>query len=304
VRVRFGYCLTADDESDVVAAAQRAEALGFDTVLVSDHVGSGGAPLVTLAAIAQATERIRLGTFVLNNDMRNPVQLAWEASTLDRLSGGRFELGLGAGHTPQEYRATGLERRSAHDRKRRLCETVEVLRPLLAGESVTYQGEFLDLEDAQIEAAAQPRLPLLVGGNGAMLLEHAGGHADIVGLQGLGRTSPDGHTHAVRWEQPWLEQQLEQIRRGMDRRADDERPEINALVQVVAVTDDPDPIYASVCERIEGFTIDDARATPYILVGTTGEIASKIDRLATKHGITYFAVRALDDFVPVIRAFR
>src|SRR5689334_20000937 len=98
VHVRFGYCLTAEDASDVVGVAQHAEALGFDTVLVSDHVGSHSAPMVTLAAIAQTTERIRLGTLVLNNDMRNPVQLAWEASTLDRLSGGRFELGLGAGH--------------------------------------------------------------------------------------------------------------------------------------------------------------------------------------------------------------
>jgi probable F420-dependent oxidoreductase len=278
--------------------------LGFDAVLVSDHVGSGSSPMVTLAVIAQATERIRLGTFVLNNDMRNPVQLAREASTLDRCSGGRFELGIGAGHTPQEYRATGIERHSALDRKRRLCETVEVLRPLLAGESVTYRGEFLDIEGAQIDAARQPRLPILVGGNGAMLLEHAGEHADIVGLQGLGRTNPDGHTHATRWQLPWLEEQLQQVRRGAERRHDGRQPEINALVQVTAVTDDPEPVYTSVCKRIGDLTIEDARATPYLLVGTTEEIASKIDHLAGEHAITYFAVRALDAFAPVIRELR
>ena len=97
---RFGYQLSQEDESSPAAVARRAEELGFDVVLVSDHVGPGLSPLVALSAIAQATERIRLGTLVVNNDMRNPVQLAWEAATLDHLSEGRFELGVGAGHTP------------------------------------------------------------------------------------------------------------------------------------------------------------------------------------------------------------
>ena len=191
MRVRFGFCL-APDVDDAIDVAQRAERIGFDTVLASDHAGAGNAPLVTLAGIAQATERIRLGTFVLNNDMRNPVQLAWEASTLDRLSGGRFELGLGAGHTPQEYAATGIQRLPATERKRRLCESVEAMRMLFDGQSVTYRGTFVDIVEAQIPVPAQPRLPILVGGNGAALLEHAGKHADIVGLSGTGTTRADG----------------------------------------------------------------------------------------------------------------
>jgi alkanesulfonate monooxygenase SsuD/methylene tetrahydromethanopterin reductase-like flavin-dependent oxidoreductase (luciferase family) len=109
-RLRIGHQLSARIEGDPVAAAVRAEELGFDIVLAADHVGLGWSPLPTLAAVAAATERIRLGTLVLNNDMRNPVQLAWEVSTIDRISGGRFELGLGAGHTPSEYDATRIER--------------------------------------------------------------------------------------------------------------------------------------------------------------------------------------------------
>jgi probable F420-dependent oxidoreductase len=296
VPIRFGYCLphTAEDPASV---AQRAEQIGFDTVLVSDHVGPGNAPLTTLATIARATERIRLGTFVLNNDMRNVVQLAWEAATLDRLSGGRFELGLGAGHTPQEYDSTGIEKRPAADRKRRLCESVEVLRPLLAGKPVTFHGSFVDIDGAQIDAATQARLPILVGGNGAALLQHAGAHADIVGLTGTGRTRADGHMHEVRWDVPWLEEQIAQVRRGGDR-------ELNALVQVVAVTDDAPRVYARVCERIEGLDIEDARTTPYLLVGTVDEIAARIQHFADEYGITYFAVRALDEFAPVMKALR
>ncbi len=303
MRVRFGYCLAADAD-DPAGLAQRAERLGFDTVLVSDHVGTGNAPMVTLATIAAATERMRLGTFVLNNDMRNVVQLAWETATLDRLAGGRVELGLGAGHTPQEYDATGIERRTAADRKRRLCESVEVLRRLFTGEPVTYHGAFVDVDGAQIEAAMQERLPLLVGGNGAALLEYAGEHADIVGLSGTGRTRPDGHTHTVRWQLSWLREQLEQVRRGEARRSDGRAVELNVLVQVVAVTDDPAPVYTTLCERIDGLNGEDARATPYLLVGTVDDIAAKIARLANEFGITYFAVRALDEFAPVLRALR
>jgi probable F420-dependent oxidoreductase len=196
-QLRFGYQLTEEDEREPVAVARRAEALGFDVVLVSDHVGPGLSPLVALGAMAQATERIRLGTLVLNNDMRNPVQLAWEAVTLDRSSEGRFELGLGAGHTPQEYAATGVRFDDPRHRKARLMESVEVIRRLLDGEIVTYHGEHVHVDEAQIDASAQQHLPILVGGNGAALLGHAGAHADIVGLQGLGRTRPDGHRHAA-----------------------------------------------------------------------------------------------------------
>jgi alkanesulfonate monooxygenase SsuD/methylene tetrahydromethanopterin reductase-like flavin-dependent oxidoreductase (luciferase family) len=87
---------------------------------------------------------------VLNNDMRNPVQLAWEAATLDRLSGGRFELGLGAGHTAQEYGATGVGFDEPRCSKARLMESVEVIRRLVDGELVTYHGEHVHVDEAEI----------------------------------------------------------------------------------------------------------------------------------------------------------
>lgn len=102
-QIRVGHQLwPAGSIDELVAEAQAAEAAGFSTVIVPDHVNNTMmSPMVVLAAIARETESIRLGTFVINNEMRNPVQLAWESATLDRLSGGRFELGIGAGHTPQ-----------------------------------------------------------------------------------------------------------------------------------------------------------------------------------------------------------
>lgn len=271
---RFGYQLSQEDESSPVAVARRAEELGFDVVLVGDHVGSGISPLVALSAIAQATERIRLGTLVLNNEMRNPVQLAWEAATLDRLSQGRFELGVGAGHTRREYGATGVRFEEPRHRKARLMESVEVIRRLLDGELVMYHGEHLHVDEAQIDVSHQKHLPILGGGNGAKLLGHAGAHADIVGLQGLGRTRPDGHRHAVKWDPSWLTTQIDQVRDGAGQRSGD--LELNALVQVAKVTDDRAAVLSEMCERVEGLTVEHADAIPYVLIGTVEEIVEKL----------------------------
>ena len=299
---RFGFQLESEHAHDPVGVAQRAEELGFDVMLLSDHVGPGISPLVTLAAMAQATTRIRLGTYVLNNDMRNPVQLAWEAVTLDRLSGGRFELGIGAGHTPHEYDHVGLQQDRPQVRKARLAESVEILRQLFDGELVDFEGEHYRIHGAQLDRSVQQRLPIMVAGNGAALLGHAGAHADIIGLQGLGMTREDGHSHRAKWDPARLDLQVEQIRVGAG-----ESPrslEINALVQVAEVTDDRDATYAEIATRIEGLTVEHAAQTPYLLVGTIDEIVDQIIGHRERWGITYFGVRTLDEFGPVIAALR
>ena len=135
-----------------------------------------------------------------------------------------------------------------------------------------------------------------------MLLEHAGAHADIVGLQGLGKTGSDGHSHAARWDTAHLEEQLDQIERGAGARG--RTVELNALVQVASVTDDAATFLGGVCERVSGLTIESARSTPYLLVGTVNEIVEKISRCRQLWGITYFVVRTLEEFAPVIAALR
>ncbi len=300
--IRFGLQLRDPSPSDLVATAVRAEALGFDAVVVADHVGPGPAPLVVLSAIAQATERVRLGTMVLNNDMHNPVQLAWQAATLDRLSGGRFELGLGAGHTPQEYAATGIRFDPPAVRKARLVEAVPIIRRLLDGETVSFAGAHYTLEGARIDRATQDRLPILVGGNGQALLAAAGATADIVGLQGLGRTLPDGHRHTVRWDPQWLDEQVEQVRAGAGERFAE--IELSALVQVADVTNDRERVLAELTEQVEGLPIEHVRAVPYVLVGTVEEITRQVLDARDRWGITYFVVRELDAFAPVLAAVR
>lgn len=298
---RFGLAIANGLADDPIAQAKRAEASGFDVVVIGDHIGPELAPMPTLASIAAATSSIRLGTMVVNADVRNPVQLAWEAASIDRLSNGRFELGVGAGHTPQEYTAMGLHQGRPVVRKRRLMESVELIAKLLAGQTVTCVDEFFDVTDACV---TEPGLavPLLVGGNGSALLEHAGRHADIIGLQGLGRTLEDGHRHTVSWTSDHLERQLDQIRSGARDRFED--IELSALVQVIQVTDDAETAVAELCKRVPDLTPEDAAAAPYVLFGTVDEIADKLERCRERWGISYFVVRDHEQFEPVISKLR
>jgi probable F420-dependent oxidoreductase len=305
---RFGWQIRSDHESTPsdprrpLDAARRAEDLGFDVVSASDHVGPGDSPMPLLAAMAAATSTIGLGTFVLNADMRNPVHLAWEAATIDRLSGGRFELGLGAGHTPHEYHATGIELHAPAVRKAALAERVEIIRQLFDGQTVEWAGEHHTISGASIDRPTSNRLPILIGGNGDALLAHAGQHADIIGLQGLGRTLEGGHQHRVKWSTEHLDAQVDHVRLSASGRAHD--LELNALVQIVEITDDAATAEDDVLEPIEGLSRDDLRAIPYVLIGSAGEIVEKLQMCRERWGINYFAVRELDGFAPIINACR
>lgn len=300
---RFALQLDAAPGADLVATARRAEEAGFDVVVVADHVGAEGlAPMPLLASLAVATQRIRLGTYVLNVGMRNPVQLAWEAATIDHLSAGRLELGLGAGHTPAEFAACGLELQPAAVRKEGLSEAVEVIRGLLDGDEVTFTGHHHRLDRARTVASVQDRLPILVGGNGRRLLTHAARHADIVGLNGLGRTLPDGHRHELRWSPEQVDEQVQLVREAAGERWAD--LELNALVQLVTVTDDREAALADVVGRVGGLSLDDARTAPYLAVGTHDQIAEHLLGCRARWGVSYVTVRDLEAFAPVIQRLR
>ena len=153
-----------------VAARRRghAEALGFDTLLVADHLVEMLPPLLPLAFAAEATDRLRVGTFVINNDFRHPVVLAREAASLGMLTEGRFELGLGAGHMKPEYDQVGIPFDAAGVRVDRLAEAVPLIRMLLDGEEVTHEGEHYRVTAHRAWPVLEPahRVPILVGGNG------------------------------------------------------------------------------------------------------------------------------------------
>ena len=131
--VKFSVSLGQAPVEELVATAKRAEELGYHSVTMPDHLDDQLAPLIALAAIASATTTIRLLPLVLANDYRHPVVLAKELATLDALSGGRLEAGLGAGWMTTDYEFSGIQLDSPGTRIRRLAESVEIIRSLLAG---------------------------------------------------------------------------------------------------------------------------------------------------------------------------
>ena len=298
---RFGYQFTGADVAQALEEAQRAEDAGYDIFQLGDHIGLEPSPLITLAAVAGVTHDMRLGTLVLNNDLRNPVALAQELATLDQISGGRLEVGIGAGHSFTEYRAMGLDFDGPALRKERLAESVEILRPLLDGASVTRQGRHYNLEGATVERTRQAHVPILVGVNGPTALAHAAWHADIVAPTMLGRTLADGQRHEVRWETERLDRTLESLRSS----AGGLWPalEIHSLVQRVMVTPDRRQRATEVASRT-GMTVEDILATPYLCLGSPEEMAEHLLECRERWGISYYSVRSLEAFAPVIRLLR
>lgn len=296
---RFGLQLPATDLAGAVATARRAEAAGFDVVHTFDHLGDQLLPPLTpLAAIAVATDRIRLCPLVVNADFHHPLGLARDAVAIDHLSGGRMELGLGAGHSEPEYHAAGIRFDPPAVRKARLAESVEAIRRLVDGETVDHLGEHVTLRGATVGRSQQDHLPLLVGVNGRRALTHATRHADVIGLTMLGRTLPDGQRHETRWEADRLDATVAFIRREAALAGTD--PELHALVQAVVVTDDRRAVAAEFVTQGYAPTESDALATPFLAIGTPEEIVEHLLRCRDRWGISYFSVRDLDAFAPAV----
>ncbi len=297
---RFGLQLGDESVGELLDRARAAEVAGFDVLHTSDHIGGHWAPLTTLAAIGAATTRVRLCPLVVNNDFWHPVLLAREVAALDHLTDGRVELGLGAGHSFPEYEAIGMVFDPPKVRKARLAESVEVLRRLLDGESVTFTGEHYQLRDVQIAPARQAHLPIFVGVNGPAALEHAARHADTIGLTMLGRTLEDGQRHEVRWEAERLDRTVASIASEAASAGRVEPPELHALVQSVIITDDREAAAAKLADRGTVASTEIALSTPFLAIGTHAEIADHLRACRNRWGISYFSVRALRSFAPVI----
>lgn len=190
-RLRFGVVSESVREGRAwLDFARHVEDVGIDVLLLRDHFSAGAfgqqlAPFTGLAAAAAVTTRLRLGTIVLSNDFRHPAVLAHEAASLHLVSGGRFELGIGAGWYQPEYDAAGIGFDAAGRRISRLDESLGIIKGLLAGLPVHHKGEFyqidgLDLDVLPVPRPGSPRL--LVGAGGPRMLRLAARHADIVGV--------------------------------------------------------------------------------------------------------------------------
>lgn len=288
---------------DIGANAQRAEELGFSAVTLPDHFTDQAAPLIGLTAAAMATTTLRVLPLVLANDYRHPLVLAKELASLDALSGGRLDFGIGAGWMISDYEAGGMDYDSPGTRIRRLRESVDVLRQLLAGDDVSFEGEFYSIKGA----LAQPLpvqdggIPLMLAGGKQKMLTLAGEKADIVGFNpGLtagvideraGRTATAERT----------DEKLTWIRDGAGTRIDS--IELQTRIHVAVITDDRDKV-ASELAPLLGLTPQEALESPHALVGTIKQCIDEVKQWRDRWGISFVSINGndMESFAPVVEA--
>ncbi|GAA0590937.1 TIGR03621 family F420-dependent LLM class oxidoreductase [Actinomadura livida] len=290
--------------ADLTRTARRAEELGYDVLVLRDHFvaepfGDQLAPMVALASAAAATSTLRLGTMVLANDYRHPVLLAKEAATLDHLSGGRFELGVGAGWLRDEYAAAGMPFDAAGARVGRLEESLEILRSLLGGQQTTFAGDHYRIDGlTTFPRPAQPP-PLVVGAGSSRMLGIAGRHADTVGI--LPRALPDGTI-----SEEVTERLPDTIARkvGLVRAAAADRDV--ELSMMVTPTFGPDPRRAAarvaVLRGWGASAADLVLDMPSQFLGPPEHVAEQLLARRDRYGFTYYQVsdEVMDEFAAVI----
>ncbi|MFF4349906.1 LLM class F420-dependent oxidoreductase [Streptomyces sp. NPDC001530] len=286
---RFGVnMLTPAPVDEWRAKCRRAEELGYDVITVADHLGMP-APFPSLVAAAEATERPRLGTFVLNAGFWNPALLAREVATTDALTGGRLELGLGTGYVPAEHETAGLPWGSPRERVDHLLRTVEELDRLLSS------------DEHQPQPAQKPRVPLLIGANGDRMLRLTAEHADIAAFTGA-RTAEGGTLVPLTAEE--LDERVALYRESAAGRK--EPAELNLLIQIVTVTDDRDVAIEPWLSRIPHLTAQQVLELPIVLVGTLEQIIERVRAQRERYGFSYLTVLEpnMEAFAPVVEALR
>jgi probable F420-dependent oxidoreductase len=299
---RFGVSVRrAESRADWREKARRAEALGYEVFVVPDHLADILPPWVSLTVAAEAAPTMRVGTFVLNNDLRHPALVAREAAALDLLTDGRLELGLGAGHMEAEYDQIGLRFDPNAVRVARLGEAVAIVKRLLAGEEVTFSGAHYTLTGHRVSPSPvqKPRPSLLLGGNSRRLLELAGREADIVSFLGFSHRRGGRAFDLGAFGAEGTAERIRIVREAAGSRFGE--LELNAVVQRVVVTDDSRSAAADLAHE-EELSVEEVLDSPYMLVGSVDAIADGLRARHERHGFTYWVVPegVMDAFAPVI----
>jgi probable F420-dependent oxidoreductase len=302
---RFGVSVWhVASRAELAEKARKVEALGYDTLNFPDHLTDRIAPMPALVAAAEATKRLRVGTNVLNNDLRHPVLVAREAAAVDLLTDGRLQLGFGAGSIRSEYGQAGLHFDPGRVRVERLAEAVTVIKGLLKGDEVTFSGAHYRIGGHTIAPlpVQKPHPPILIGGNGPRLLALAAREADIVGFSGItfrngGASPPD----VSAWRASAVDERVRLVREA----AGEERYaglEFNALVQRVVVTEDRRAAAEELGRRWPELSADEILQSPYLLVGTVKQMVEDLEARRQRWGISYYGIHEpyLDAFAPVV----
>jgi probable F420-dependent oxidoreductase len=294
---RFGVSTRGAPSRDVwLTTARQAEDLGYSTLLMPDHLNTPLAPIPALAMAAGVTSSIRLGCYVFGNDFRNPVMLAKDATSLDILSNGRLELGLGTGWQRGDYEKTGIPMESPGTRVDRLAEAVQIIKSAFADEPFSFSGTYYTVRDHDLryKPVQRPHPPILIGGGSPRLLSIAAREADIVGINF--RTTAEGAYDATDLSAEATAQKVEWVRQAAGERFGD--LELSVLIAISAITDgDPRQIteQAIQARRIQGaINVDQVVESPQTLVGSVERIVETLYARRERFGISYVVIRESD----------
>jgi probable F420-dependent oxidoreductase len=306
---RFGVHSSDAETGDAWAtAARRYESLGFSTLLLRDHFDKQLAPIVAMTAAACATETLRVGCLVFANDYRHPVVLAKELLTLDRISGGRVEIGLGAGWMAPDYEQAGLSFDAPRDRVSRLEETVHVMKRFLGGGAVDFAGEHYDITGHEMYPGPvqQPGPPLLLVAGGPRMTRFAAAEADIVAINPAKKSNAawadqniaDASAEAV-------DAKVAAIRKAAGSRYDD--IELQIVVPFVIVTDDRDGTAQAIADSLPPEaeltpTAETVLSSPFVLIGSEDQICATLAERRERWDLSYYVFNddSIDAVAPIV----
>jgi len=289
--------------TELAARARRSEDLGYHALVTPDHLMGQLSPVVAMSAIAAATSTLRVGAFVLNNDLRHPAVLAQDLAAIDVLSDGRLDIAIGAGWNKPEYDALGIPFDAAPVRQARLAEAIAVLKGSLSGEQFSFDGEYYRITDYTGEPAAQrPHPPLFVGGGGRRTLTLAGREADIVGLAPrITRTGLDAWSLTVEATR----EKIEWVREAAGARFAELEFNVYPSGWPPVLTDDlageVSTVIASLAERT-GLELTERQVldSPHLFIGSADRLAEKFQQLREELGISSFLLGSVGELEPVL----
>jgi probable F420-dependent oxidoreductase len=289
-----------------IDTVRETERLGYSTLLLSDHLVDQFAPFSALGVAAGGTTTLRLGTFVLNNDLRHPAVLAQELATLDQLSDGRVEIGLGAGWNRPEYDSAGMAFDPSGTRIERMGEAVAILKALSAEGPATFEGRHYHVKGfADLPRPIQrPHPPLMIGGGGQKTLTFAAREADIIGLApravrpgvlDVRSCLAEGTAEKLGWVKAAAGARWPQL-------------EINTYPSLhpVTITDAPRPVARQLGERLQQrFGVDLSEGelldSPHVFIGSVDTLVEKCQGLRERFGISYiFIGDEIQEFAPIV----
>jgi len=293
----------ADSAQGWRAMAKKLEDLGFSTLYIPDHFDDQFGPLVACAVAAEATSTLNVGTLVLDNDYRHPVPLAKEVATLDVMTDGRFEFGIGAGWMRSDYEASGIAYDEPKVRVERMEEAIAIFDKLFTEGTATFSGNYYEINEVvQTPMPLTPGgPPLVLGGGSKRVLTYAGKRAEIVSVVPSLRAGAIGADVAALAVPSKYDERVGWINDGAKDRATP--PELQIWTTFAQVTDDRQGVVEQ-WSALFGISPEDVSATPVGIVGSVDSICEQLEERRERWGFSYIVIHEdqIDEFAPVVAA--